>query len=223
MFTSGTIVKVLIPNVVNNGYDYRLTGDARMGQFVSVTVMNRKYIGVVYGVGDSGLSTDKIKDVVEIFPNGLSADDLSWLRKMSEWTLMAPGAVLRLVVNVPDAFLPVKTEQMYVFNFDAPGRMTDSRQIVADAFSSNDNDAMSVNDIKNITHVSSAIINTMIKKGILTPTDTREKNIDEFVYNYYDTGSVTLNAEQQTAANEIATAMGLPLGPSKNRKGEKIK
>ena len=207
MFTSGTIVKVLIPNVVNNGYDYRLTGDARMGQFVSVTVMNRKYIGVVYGVGDSGLNPDKIKDVVEIFPNGLSADDLSWLRKMSEWTLMAPGAVLRLVVNVPDAFLPVKTEQMYVFNFGESGRMTDSRQIVADAFSSNDNDAMSVSDIKNITHVSSAVINTMIKKGILTPTDTREKNIDEFVYNYYDTGNVTLNAEQQTAANEIATAI----------------
>ena len=48
MFDAGTIVKVLIPNVVNTGYDYRLTGPAQIGTFVGVTVMNRPYVGVVW-------------------------------------------------------------------------------------------------------------------------------------------------------------------------------
>lgn len=207
MFSAGTIVKVLIPNVVNSGYDYRLNSDARLGQFVAVTVMNRKYIGVIVGVGDSGLDENKIKNVIEVYACGVSPDDLSWIYRMAEWTLMAPGAVLRLIINVPDAFLPPHAEQLFNFNFDAHVRMTDNRQMVADAFSSNDNDAMSVSDIKNIAHVSSSVINTMIKNGTLVPVCLREKNADEFVYNYFDTGSVKLNAEQQNAANEIAKSL----------------
>ncbi|MFQ6739441.1 MAG: primosomal protein N' [Alphaproteobacteria bacterium] len=201
MFNAGTIVKVLIPNVINTGYDYRLTGDAGLGQFVAVTVMNRKYIGVIYGIGDSGLDTSKIKNISEIFPSGLSVDDLLWIQKMSEWTLMAPGAVLRLIINVPDAFLPPQQEQLYTFNFDADIRMTDARQIIADAFASNDNDAMSVNDIKNITHATPAVINGLIKNGTLVATSVRPKT--EFIFDYHDMGNVTLNAEQQSAADEI--------------------
>ena len=67
MFHSGTIVKVLIPNVINTGYDYRLTGDADIGQFVRVSVMARPYIGVIYGFGDSNLPDNKIKNVSEIY------------------------------------------------------------------------------------------------------------------------------------------------------------
>ena len=61
MFNAGTIVKVLVPNVVNTGYDYRLTAPADIGAFVGVTIMNRPYIGVVWGFGDSGLPESKIK------------------------------------------------------------------------------------------------------------------------------------------------------------------
>ena len=131
MFNSGDIVKVLIPNVVNTGYDYRLTAPADLGTFVRVNVMNRPYIGIVYGIGDSGLGADKIRDVVSVFPWRLSVPDLQWIQKMSEWTLMAPGAVLRLIINVPDAFLPPRTEQLYEYNFDAKTRMTDARQAEA--------------------------------------------------------------------------------------------
>ena len=67
MFKSGDIVKVLIPNVINTGYDYRLTADASLGTFVRVLVMNRPYIGVVYGIGDSGLPDNKIRNVSEVF------------------------------------------------------------------------------------------------------------------------------------------------------------
>ncbi len=209
MFQTGNIVKILIPNVINTGYDYRLTGNADIGQFVRVTVMNRPYIGIVWGMGDSGLPPEKIKDVGEIFSNKLSVSDLQWIQKMSQWTLMAPGAVLRLIINVPDAFLPPKQEQLYKFDFNTTGKMTDARLVVSDAFASNDNDAMSVSDIKNITHVSGAVINTMIKKGILTPCESRNKSDSEYEYAYIDNGSVILNSQQQLAANEIANAINI--------------
>ena len=207
MFNAGTIVKVLIPNVVNTGYDYRLTAPADLGQFVRVSVMNRPYIGVVFGFGDSGLAPDKIKNVSEIYPSKLSADDLSWIQKMSDWTLMTSGAVLRLIINVPDAFLPPKIEPLYNFNFDATGKMTDARQMVMDAYSSNDNTPMTINDLRNIARVSPSVINTMIKKGLLTLCETRTVESDEFNYTYHDTGNVVLNPEQSAAADVIGASV----------------
>ncbi len=208
MFKSGDIVKVLIPNVINRGYDYRLMEPADVGDFVRVSVMNRQYIGVIIGSGDSGLDESKIKSVTEICNIGkMSKSDIDWVFKMSEWTLMAPGAVLRLILNVPDAFDSIKTEQLYTFNFDSNAKMTQQRQSVSDAFESNDNEAMSVNDIVNIAHVSNSVVKTMIKKGTLVPSDAREIKDTRFLYNYFDTGSVKLNDEQQVAAGTIATAL----------------
>ena len=207
MFNPGTVVKVLIPNVINTGYDYRLPASADIGQFVRVSVMNKVYIGVIIGFGDSGLDPQKIKDIAEIYPSKLSIDDLTWIKKMSNWTLMTPGAVLRLIINVPDAFLPPKMEPMYNFNFSATGKMTEARQMVMDAYASNDNTPMTINDLRNISHVSPSVINTMIKRGLLTLTDTRVVENDEFNYKYFDTGCVTLNAEQNIAANTIGDAV----------------
>lgn len=206
MFKPSDIVKVLIPNVVNAGYDYRLTQVADLGSFVRVSVMNRPYIGVIIGPGDSNLPGDKIKNVNDVFNFGkLAPSDIQWILKMSEWTMMSPGAVLRLIVNVPDAFLPPKQEQLYTFNPDKHARMTDARQAVADAFASNDNDAMSASDIQNIAYVSSAIVRSMIKAQLLIPAQLRDVvEHKDFNYTYSDMGNVVLNSEQQYAADEIA-------------------
>ena len=208
MFKNGDIVKVLIPNVINSGYDYRLTVNADVGDFVRVTVMNKQYIGVIVGAGDSNLDATKIKPIIEKCNLGhLSPVDIDWIYKMSGWTLMAPGAVLRLVINVPDAFNPPKYEPLYTFNFEHSAKITESQQRVADAFQSNDNDAMSVNDIMNISHVSNSVIKTMIKNNVLLLSDTREKNETDFVHEYHDMGNIVLNPEQQAAANTIAAAL----------------
>ena len=208
MFKNGDIVKVLIPNVINSGYDYRLTAYADIGDFVRVTVMNRQYIGVIVGKGDSNLDISKIKPVLEKCDLGhLTQFDLEWIYKMSNWTLMAPGAVLRLVINVADAFDAPKYEALYTYNFDHKSKMTDARQNVADAFTSNDNDAMSANDIMNIAHVSNSVVKTMIKNGILILSEKRAKIEKDFIYEYRDTGNIVLNSEQQSAADTIADAI----------------
>ncbi len=206
MFKSDDIVKVLIPNVVNVGYDYRLKSPANIGDYVHVSVMNKPYVGVIIGRGDSGLLESKIKNVVAVFDfPGMSKFDLDWIKKMSEWTMMPMGNVLRLIVNVPDAFVPPKLEKLYLFNDDKKVRQTENRQAVADAYSSNDNQPMGVNDIKNIARVSSAVINSMIKNGTLKETDYRIKNTNNnFIHDYSNTGNVVLNQEQKYAADEIA-------------------
>ena len=207
MFNAGDIVKVLIPNVVNTGYDYRLTAPAELGTFVRVNVMRRPYIGVVYGVGDSGLGADKIRDTTDVFPYRLSVADLQWIQKMSTWTLMTPGAVLRLIVNVPDAFAPPRMEQLYEYDFDAKLRMTDARQAVADAFASNDNEPMSAPDIQNIAHVGASVVRTMISRGVLRPCACVARDAHSFNYQYHDMGNVQLNMEQSVAAAEIGAAI----------------
>ncbi len=204
MFKSGTIVKVLLPNVVNFGYDYRLESDADLGAFVGVTLMNRSCVGIIWGAGDGAVAPEKIKNIKKVFPWKMSVPDLQWIQKMSEWTLMAPGAVLRLILNVPDAFCEPKTEQLYTYNFDDDKvKMTESRQMVKDAFELNDNDAMSVSDIQNIAHVGLSVIKTMIGRGMLVPVAMRtiEKS---FAYEYRDMGNVQLNDEQRAAADKIA-------------------
>ena len=208
MFKIGDIVKVLLPNVVNTGYDYRLNAPADLGNFVECRVMNRPYVGVVYGVGDSNLPQDKIKSVVRVIDSHISVADLQWIKRMSDWTLMTPGAVLKLIMNIPDAFSAPRMEQLYSFDFDANVKMTSARQAVADAFSSNDNEPMSVSDIMNIAHVSNAVIRTMIKNEILHPTDSREaQQANRFVHTYLDMGTVKLNDEQNAAAKHIGDAL----------------
>ncbi len=203
MFKKGTIVKVLVPNVVNYGYDYRLGDDAELGTFVRCSVMNRPYIGVVFGVGDSDLPPEKIKNVSAVLPYKLPVATLQWIQRMSEWTLMAPGAVLRLILNVPDAFNEPKTEQLYAYNFDSKNaKMTENRQMVLDAFQINNNEPMSATDIQNIARVGPSVVKTMITREMLLPVSTRRRT-ESFNYEYADKGNIELNAEQRAAADSI--------------------
>ncbi len=210
MFQINDIVKVLIPNIVNNGYDYRLTKPAKIGDFVIVSVMMRKYVGVVMGAGDSDLPDGKIKNIIDTVSfdgkenSGLSFDDLCWIRKMSTWTMMNMGGVLRLILNVTDAFIPPKQEVLYSFDFNKDKKLTEKRQMVADCFDSNDNMPMTLADIQNIAKVSNGIVKKMIADGFLKPELTRnvvgEKS---FSYNYENSGNIVLNQQQQFTADEI--------------------
>ncbi len=203
MFSKGTIVKVLVPNVVNHGYDYRLISDAEIGTFVRCAVMNRPYVGIVYGAGDGDLPPEKIKNISAVLPYKLPVAALQWIQKMSEWTLMAPGAVLRLILNVPDAFNEPKTEQLYAYNFESKNaKMTENRQMVLDAFQINNNEPMSATDIQNIARVGPSVVKTMIAREMLLPVSTRRVS-ENFGYKYADMGNVELNAEQRAAADSI--------------------
>ncbi len=207
MFNAGTIVKVLVANIPNAGYDYRLTEPADIGTFVRVHVMNRPCIGVIWGIGDSNLPAAKIKNISSVFSHKLNVSDLQWIGRMSEWTLIPMGMVLRLIVNIPDAFCPPRMEPLYAYNSDASCRMTQNRQAVADAYSSNDNDAMTISDIQNIARVSNAVVRSMIKNETLIPVGEQPKQKNATLITYNDCGNIKLNNQQQAAADTIGQSV----------------
>ena len=207
MFNSGTVVKVLISNIPNGGYDYRLIAPADIGTFVSVRVMNRPCVGVVWGIGDSNLPDEKIRNVSVVHDAKLNITDLQWIKRMADWTLIPAGMVLRLIINIPDAFLPPRMEALYSFNFDSDTRITQNRLAVMDAFSSNDNDPMTVSDIQNIARVSAAVVRTMIKNGTLISAGEQVKTKQYEPRIYQDSGDIVLNNEQQNAADVIGRAI----------------
>ena len=85
--------------------------------------------------------------------------------------------------------------------------MTQNRMAVMDAFSSNDNDPMTVSDIQNIAHVSGAVVRTMIKNGTLMPAGEQVRTRPFTEYVYHDSGNVVLNDEQQLAADKIGASI----------------
>ena len=207
MFNAGTIVKVLVANIPNAGYDYRLTEPADVGTFVRVNVMNRPYVGIIWGIGDSNLPAAKIKNISSVFPHKLNVSDLQWIGRMSEWTLIPMGMVLRLIINISDAFCPPRMEPLYAYNSDASCRMTQNRQAVADAYSSNDNDAMTISDIQNIARVSNAVVRSMIKNNTLIPVGEQPKQKNAMPITYHDCGNIILNDQQQAAADTIGQSV----------------
>jgi primosomal protein N' (replication factor Y) len=200
LFYQNDIVRVLLPIAVGDGYDYRLTADGEIGAIVLTTLAGRKITGVIAGPGVSDLTADKIKTATPT-EYKISEKYLDWIYKMADWTMMPIGNVLRLVLNVPDVFLPPKTETLYEFVHGEKTKMTNARQAVADGFAGNDNSPMTTDDIKNISGVSQSVINTMIKNAILVPTEVRP--VRDEIIKYADTKKIKLNIEQSAAARAI--------------------
>ncbi|MDR0449608.1 MAG: primosomal protein N' [Rickettsiales bacterium] len=141
MFLANDIVRVLLPIAAGGGFDYRLTQSAPLGAFALVPVLNKKMTGVIVGKGDAGLDAKKIKNVEKIFDApGLAAVDIDWIMKISDWTMMNPGAVLRLILNVDIEEPKRKTKPLTVPIYKDTKNiiLTDDQRAAANAIAAND-------------------------------------------------------------------------------------
>lgn len=203
IFDAGTIVTVLLPNPQNSGYDYRLPFTAKLGDYISVPMRNSEQIGLIVGPGSAtDLDASKIRNAFKLFDiPGMSDLDIKWLYKMSEYTMLKPGAILKLILNVPDAFLPKKMETLYSWSGNVD-RMTEQRIAVSDAFLANPNESLSETDIKNISGVSTSVVRGLIQSGALIPTGSNV--IETFTPHEYKTdGGHKLNDEQLSASSSV--------------------
>jgi len=102
-------VSVLLPLPLAGAYDYRVTNDIRVavGDFVRVPLGRRRVAGVVWGPDRAGVAETKLKPIAETLAVPPLHDEL---RRFVDWvanyTLTAPGAVLRMTMSVPDALEP---------------------------------------------------------------------------------------------------------------------
>ncbi len=108
---------VLLPLPLAGAYDYRVPPglDLKPGDFVIVPLGRRELTGVVWGPAGNQVSSEKLKNIIGLLdapplPDGLRAL-IDWV---ANYTLSAPGAVLRMAMSVPAALEPPRTSTAYM-------------------------------------------------------------------------------------------------------------
>ncbi len=109
-------VGVLLPLPLAGLYDYALPDELAVapGDIVRVPLGPRHLVGVVWGAGTGEVAAGKLKPIVE----RLDAPPVGEVqRRFVDWvaayTLSAPGAVLRMVLSIPEALERGSAETFY--------------------------------------------------------------------------------------------------------------
>ena len=121
-YEQGSIVKVLIPNVVNEGFDYLATEPVSIGDIVSVSVMNKVFTGLVTGAGDGNINPKKIKSIIKKYDGSLPKTSVEWIKKMSNWTMMPMGSVWKLIES-PSDFIKAHRSASAIHNYFDTGKV----------------------------------------------------------------------------------------------------
>lgn len=135
--TAGVILSVAVPVPLDTTFDYRWEGECPplLGSFIQVPFGNRRIHGVVWAVGGDTAPDRPLKftgPVVDLPPLTES------MRRFVEWvagyTMTPLGAVLRMVMSVPDALKPPTPAIGYVAIDPIPEdlRVTSARRRVLD-------------------------------------------------------------------------------------------
>ena len=198
-------VSVLIPLALPGPYDYAVPPHMAVvpGSIVRVPLGPRHVYGVVWGGAEGATPEHKIKAIVEACQVPPLAGEL---RRFVDWVanyvMAPPGAVLRQVMRVPDAFAPPKP--MTVFEAaDAPARMTAARQRVFDALA--ERGAMAAPELARAAGVSASVVKTLAQAGHLAAHDL--PGDIHFPAPAAAHQRVALSDEQKAVADKLAAAV----------------
>jgi primosomal protein N' len=109
-------VRVLVPVPLPAALDYLVPPrqDAPApGTFVIVGLGPRKLAGIVWDGASDEVPAERLKPVLEILPTpALSAALRRFVERVAAYTMASPGAVLRMVMSVPDALRPPRARRL---------------------------------------------------------------------------------------------------------------
>ena len=164
-------IKVLLPLPLADAYDYRVPEGMTVvpGHFVIVPLGKREMVGVVWGAGSGDVPSEKLRDVIDILPAQPMADPMRrFVDWVSAYTLMPPGAVLRMAMSVPSALEAPKTEFVYrpaARSDDSELKLTAARRRVLEALK--DGPAMAAAELAHLAGVGTSVVKTMASIGLL--------------------------------------------------------
>ena len=198
-------VSVLIPLALPGPYDYAVPPHMAVvpGSIVRVPLGRREIFGVVWGDAEGGTPAHKIKAILEACDVPPLAEELrQFVDWVANYVMAPPGAVLRQVMRVPEAFAPPKP--MTVFEAaEAPTRMTAARQRVFDALA--ERGAMAAPELARAAAVSASVVKTLAAGGHLTahnvPGDKHFPHPDAAYHR------VDLSAQQKAIADRLAASV----------------
>ena len=164
-------IKVLLPLPLADAYDYRVPEGMTVvpGHFVIVPLGKREMVGVVWGAGSGDVPSEKLRDVIDILPAQPMADPMRrFVDWVSAYTLMPPGAVLRMAMSVPSALEAPKTEFVYrpaARSDDGELKLTAALRRVLEALK--DGPAMAAAELAHLAGVGTSVVKTMASIGLL--------------------------------------------------------
>jgi primosomal protein N' (replication factor Y) len=114
---AGAQASVLLPLPLEGAYDYRLPPGEPLapGSFVEAPLGARAVLGVVWGEAEGGVDEAKLREVAAL-PDALpmTAVARAFVDWVARYTVQPPGAVLRMMMSVPEALEPPRPIAAYM-------------------------------------------------------------------------------------------------------------
>lgn len=164
-------VSVLLPLGLGRVLDYRFSGKRPpLGSFVKVPLGSKSVTGVVWQKpeGDKELPLSKLKPIYEVLRVPvMSPEQQKFVDWVADYTLSAPGNVLKMSMSVPEALKKLPTQTLYRKTAGAhdPMRLTEKRLKALEQLI--ENKTYSAKKIARLGEVSEAVVRGMIKLGLL--------------------------------------------------------
>lgn len=203
------IIGVLLPLPFNEPFDYKIEGEAVLGELVRVPFGREVHVGVVWKKGkSSNLDESKIKPIMERinFPP-LSAELRKFIEFVSGYNMAFAGQVLKMVLSVRQVFDDPKMTVLYELSgktlAEAKLKNSDARWRVMDFLKFA---PFNRQDIAAGAGVGQSVIKAMIDAGVLRPVLIEDKKEFEKPNAAYK--KVNLTDEQKEAAVQLVGEIG---------------
>lgn len=203
------IIGVLLPLPFNEPFDYKIEGEAVLGELVRVPFGREVHVGVVWKKGkSSNLDESKIKPIMERinFPP-LSAKLRKFIEFVSGYNMAFAGQVLKMVLSVRQVFDDPKMTVLYELSgktlAEAKLKNSDARWRVMDFLKFA---PFNRQDIAAGAGVGQSVIKAMIDAGVLRPVLIEDKKEFEKPNAAYK--KVNLTDEQKEAAVQLVGEIG---------------
>ncbi|CAI8224924.1 MAG: Primosomal protein N' [Alphaproteobacteria bacterium] len=198
-------VSILIPLALPGPYDYAVPLHMAVapGSIVRVPLGSRQVYGVVWGEAEGDAPAHKIKPIIALCDVPPLAEELrQFVDWVANYVMAPPGAVLRQVMRVPQAFAPPKPLSVL-----APGappeKMTAARRRVYEALA--ERGAMAASELARAAGVSASVVKTLAQGGYLTAHEMPGDK--HFPHPDATHQRLDLSAQQKAVADSLAESV----------------
>ncbi|MDZ3836814.1 MAG: primosomal protein N' [Rhodospirillales bacterium] len=214
LYTGGDRVAVLLPLNLPGSYDYLVPCEAdeplaiEDGAFVEVPLGSRRVAGVVWGGGGEAVAAEKLKPILARFEvPPLTAGMRRFVGWVAAYTVHPPGAVLRMVMSVPEALRPPRPGTAFALGSGGDGmRITPARERVLAALA--DGRPRAASELAREAGVGTGVIKALAEAGVLVPVPLTQQQASVGPAPDPAQQGVALSAEQEAAAQRLREAVG---------------
>lgn len=169
------IASVMVPVAVPGPYTYRVPAGVHVqpGTIVRVPLGPREVLGAVWdGEPDAAINPKKLKAISHVYQSArpLDGDLRRFVEWVANWTLAAPGMVLRMVLRSEEALeIEPPVPGVRLIPGAQPDRMTSARQKVLETLV--DGRAWTRSGLSHAAGVSVSVIDGLLQQEVLETVD----------------------------------------------------